>query len=173
MTKSAIFFFYFIYIITNSGHLTEIRWSVLSQNPREVCASHSSERIIGCTYTICSYGQIKKKFAQFPVDHLPHPVISSLITLFVLICCIHLLYDWSFRLYCHITYISYFVASYLLSSLLLLSGLFEPSHLQYEMNRTNSGNKDPSLSELTEKAIKILQKNDKGFFLLVEGNEHF
>ena len=29
-----------------------------SQNPREVCASHFLGRILGCAYTICSYGQI-------------------------------------------------------------------------------------------------------------------
>lgn len=50
-----------------------------------------------------------------------------------------------------------------------LLGLFEPSHLQYEMYRKETGNTDPTLAELTEKAIQILQKNDKGFFLLVEG----
>ena len=28
------------------------------QNPREFCASHFLERILGCAYIICSYGQI-------------------------------------------------------------------------------------------------------------------
>ena len=56
---------------------------------------------------------VKCKFlAQFPVDHLAHPVVSSH-TLSVLVCCIHLLCDWSFHLYHHITYICYFVVSYL------------------------------------------------------------
>lgn len=41
------------------------------------------------------------------------------------------------------------------------------------MYRKETGNTDPTLAELTEKAIQILQKNDKGFFLLVEGNETF
>nr|AER46070.1 alkaline phosphatase 2 [Euprymna scolopes] len=50
-----------------------------------------------------------------------------------------------------------------------LFGLFEPSHLQYEMNRETAKNKDPSLSELAVKAVQILQKNKNGFFLLVEG----
>ena len=36
----------------------------VSQNPIEVCASHSPERIPGCTYTTCSYGWIKL-FVQF------------------------------------------------------------------------------------------------------------
>jgi len=30
---------------------------------------------------------------------------------------------------------------------------------------------DPTIVETTEKAIRILQKNPKGFFLLVEGKE--
>jgi hypothetical protein len=32
-----------------------------------------------------------------------------------------------------------------------------------------SSNGEPSLTEMTEKAIKILKKNSKGFFLMVEG----
>lgn len=39
--------------------------------------------------------------------------------------------------------------------------------MQYELNRNNVT--DPSLSEMVEVAIKILSKNPKGFFLLVEG----
>lgn len=39
--------------------------------------------------------------------------------------------------------------------------------MQYELNRNNVT--DPSLSEMVEVAIKILKKNPKGFFLLVEG----
>ncbi|XP_060066465.1 alkaline phosphatase-like [Ylistrum balloti] len=48
-------------------------------------------------------------------------------------------------------------------------GLFAPSHMQYELERDNGPLGEPSLAEMTSKAIKILQKNDKGFFLLVEG----
>lgn len=49
-------------------------------------------------------------------------------------------------------------------------GLFEPSHMQYESDRTASDTPgEPSIAEMTEKAIKILQKNPKGYFLLVEG----
>ena len=39
--------------------------------------------------------------------------------------------------------------------------------MAYELARNNS--QEPSLAEMTTKAIEILQKNDKGFFLLVEG----
>jgi alkaline phosphatase len=46
-------------------------------------------------------------------------------------------------------------------------GLFEPSHMRYEAER-GEGN-EPSLSEMTRTAISLLQKNKKGFFLMVEG----
>ena len=49
------------------------------------------------------------------------------------------------------------------------SGLFEPSHMQYEQNRADDGAGEPSITEMTEKTIKILEKNDMGFFLMVEG----
>ncbi|GFS04515.1 alkaline phosphatase [Elysia marginata] len=48
-----------------------------------------------------------------------------------------------------------------------LLGLFNQGHMQYEVDRNET--KEPSISEMTEKAIRILRKNDKGFFLLVEG----
>ena len=54
-----------------------------------------------------------KLLGQFPVDHLSHPAVSSPNTLFVLICCIRLFCDWSFRLYHHIIYICFFIAFYL------------------------------------------------------------
>ncbi|KAM3930925.1 intestinal-type alkaline phosphatase 1-like [Leptodactylus fuscus] len=47
-----------------------------------------------------------------------------------------------------------------------LMGLFEPKDMKYELNRDRS--MDPTLAEMTEKAIKILSKNPKGFFLFVE-----
>ena len=50
-----------------------------------------------------------------------------------------------------------------------LLGLFESSHLQYELERQSATEMDPSLAEMTEKAIGILSKNPKGFFLMVEG----
>lgn len=50
-----------------------------------------------------------------------------------------------------------------------LLGLFEPSHMQYEHDRTNTEiSNEPSLSEMTSKAIDILAKNKKGYFLMVE-----
>lgn len=50
-----------------------------------------------------------------------------------------------------------------------LLGLFESSHMQYELVRQSSIEMDPSLSEMTEKALAILSKNPRGFFLMVEG----
>ncbi|KAA3676006.1 alkaline phosphatase [Paragonimus westermani] len=46
-----------------------------------------------------------------------------------------------------------------------LFGLLAPNHLDYEIGRTDQ----PSLSELTEIAVKILSRNPKGYLLLVEG----
>ena len=47
-------------------------------------------------------------------------------------------------------------------------GLFSASHMRFEANRQHNGNQQPSLSEMTASAIKVLQKNPKGFFLMVE-----
>jgi len=49
-----------------------------------------------------------------------------------------------------------------------LLGLFNESHMQYEADRTNDIAGEPSLSAMTDKAIKILDNNAKGFFLMVE-----
>ncbi len=45
---------------------------------------------------------------------------------------------------------------------------FTSSHLPYEIDRMKS-NDTPSLQEITDKGIQLLSKNDKGFFLMVEG----
>ena len=52
-----------------------------------------------------------------------------------------------------------------------LVGLFNKSLLNYELDRAKTANAidEPSLADMTEKAIKLLQKNGKGFFLMVEG----
>ncbi|TQV74885.1 alkaline phosphatase [Aliikangiella marina] len=47
-------------------------------------------------------------------------------------------------------------------------GLFNESHMQYEADRTNDIAGEPSLSQMTAKAIDILDNNEKGFFLMVE-----
>jgi alkaline phosphatase len=48
-------------------------------------------------------------------------------------------------------------------------GLFEPSHMKFEYDRRKDPTQEPSLSEMTSKAIEILKKNPNGFFLMVEG----
>lgn len=48
-------------------------------------------------------------------------------------------------------------------------GLFGSSNMAYELQRDKGPKGEPSLSEMTKKAIQILQKNSKGYFLLVEG----
>ena len=52
---------------------------------------------------------------------------------------------------------------------IVVAGLFEYSHMQYEVDRADDAAGEPSIAEMTEKAIKILQRNSKGYFLFVEG----
>ncbi|XP_017862511.1 PREDICTED: membrane-bound alkaline phosphatase [Drosophila arizonae] len=47
-----------------------------------------------------------------------------------------------------------------------LLGLFDVSHCPYHTERTDVA---PSLSEMTEAAIKLLSRNEEGYFLFVEG----
>lgn len=51
---------------------------------------------------------------------------------------------------------------------ILCTGLFAPSHMTYEADRLPSS-VEPTLTEMTAKAIQILKKNPKGYFLLIEG----
>jgi len=48
-----------------------------------------------------------------------------------------------------------------------LLGLFTDSHMSYDLDR--DATVEPSLAEMTTKAIDVLAKNPKGFFLMVEG----
>ncbi|OQV26258.1 Alkaline phosphatase, tissue-nonspecific isozyme [Hypsibius exemplaris] len=48
-------------------------------------------------------------------------------------------------------------------------GLFAPSHLSFDLLRANHTPKQPTIHEMTKKAIEILQKNEDGFFLMIEG----
>lgn len=50
-----------------------------------------------------------------------------------------------------------------------LWGLFAPAALAYEMDRDSS--KEPSLADMTSKAIEVLSRNEEGFFLMVEGSK--
>ena len=42
--------------------------------------------------------------------------------------------------------------------------------MNYEVDRENNTAGEPSIAEMTEKAIQILRKNPRGYFLLVEGD---
>jgi len=50
-----------------------------------------------------------------------------------------------------------------------LLGLFAPSHMSYENDRGADRAGEPSLAAMTEKAVAILSKNRRGYFLMVEG----
>lgn len=48
-------------------------------------------------------------------------------------------------------------------------GLFEPSHMQFDADRERDAAGEPSLTEMTEFAIRRLAQGPRGFFLMVEG----
>lgn len=49
-----------------------------------------------------------------------------------------------------------------------LLGLFDRSHMKYEADRETDTGGEPSLAEMTGKALDILSRNRKGYFLMVE-----
>lgn len=49
-----------------------------------------------------------------------------------------------------------------------LIGLFERSHMEFEHDRALDAGEEPSLAEMTDKAIDVLKSNPKGYFLMVE-----
>lgn len=50
-----------------------------------------------------------------------------------------------------------------------LWGMFAPASMSYNMDRDPA--KQPSLAEMTAKAIEVLSKDEDGFFLMVEGSK--
>ncbi|MDP3493790.1 MAG: alkaline phosphatase [Hyphomonadaceae bacterium] len=48
-------------------------------------------------------------------------------------------------------------------------GLFEPSHMQYELDRAKDGKGEPSIAEMTKAAVTRLSRNQSGYVLMVEG----
>ena len=48
-------------------------------------------------------------------------------------------------------------------------GLFAMDHMHFDADRATEAPGEPSLAQMTAKAIEILSKNPKGFFLMVEG----
>jgi len=49
-----------------------------------------------------------------------------------------------------------------------LLGLFDRSHMKYEADRETDTGGEPSLAEMTDKALDILSRNPGGYFLMVE-----
>jgi len=49
-----------------------------------------------------------------------------------------------------------------------LLGLFEYSHMEWEADRGRDLAGEPSLTQMTEKALDVLSRNPKGYFLMVE-----
>jgi alkaline phosphatase len=48
-------------------------------------------------------------------------------------------------------------------------GLFNPSHMSHDVDRTSDRGGEPSLAEMTRAAIEVLSRDEGGYFLLVEG----
>jgi alkaline phosphatase len=63
------------------------------------------------------------------------------------------------------------LASIIPSAATKVWGMFNPSHMQADINRKYFAPTEPSLAEMTSKAIDILSTNSVGFFLMVEGSQ--
>jgi alkaline phosphatase len=50
-------------------------------------------------------------------------------------------------------------------------GMFAPSHMDPEIDRTRLNPDQPTLEEMTRKAIELLSQDPDGFFLMVEGSQ--
>lgn len=48
-------------------------------------------------------------------------------------------------------------------------GLFEPSHMQYDLDRAKDGKGEPTITDMTKAAITRLSQGDTGYVLMVEG----
>ena len=103
---------FFLWIIIRSGLLAGMRWSVyMSKSHRSLCVSFTRKGAGLCMYHLFVRSNLNFLHNFQWITFRPSRVSSY--TLSVLICCIHLLWDWSFRLYHCIAYFCYFVASYL------------------------------------------------------------
>ena len=105
---------FFLLIIIRSRLLSEIMWSVcMSKSHRSLCVSFSWTDAVLCIYHLFVWSNLNflhiSQWITLPIQ-LCLVLYSS-----VLICCIRLLCDWSFRLCHYIANICYFVASYLFS----------------------------------------------------------
>ena len=81
MVKPTIRHVHSLLTFTRSGRLVMIRWSVLSQNPRETCVSNSLGDSGLCIFYL--FNIVKLQFLpKFSVDHFPDLVVS----IFILFC---------------------------------------------------------------------------------------
>jgi alkaline phosphatase len=48
-------------------------------------------------------------------------------------------------------------------------GLFAASHMQFEVDRAAQPHCEPSLTQMTDAALSVLERNRRGYFLMVEG----
>ena len=111
------FFFFFLLIIMRSGLLAGIRWSIcMLMSHRSLCESFSRTGAGLCIYHLFVW-------SNWNFLHISQWITLSTQSCLawysfcanLLICCIRLLCDWSFRLCHRIAYIYCFVASYLIS----------------------------------------------------------
>ena len=88
--------FIFLLIIIRSGLLAEIRWSVcISKSHRSLCVCHFLGHV-GVVH-IPFLSMVKFKcLSHLPVDHLDHPVVSSLVLLLCQVTEV-VRYHWDFR----------------------------------------------------------------------------
>ncbi|MEA4883166.1 MAG: alkaline phosphatase [Clostridia bacterium] len=49
-------------------------------------------------------------------------------------------------------------------------GLFHPSYMNYQLDRIHLGADEPTLSDMTAKALSVLKQKENGFFLMIEGS---
>ena len=97
-------FSFFLMIIIRSGLLAGIRWSVcMWKSHRSLCVTFSRTSAGLCIYHLLVWSN--KFSCTFPCGSPCRTSLVSSYTPSVLICCIHLLCDWSFRLSHHICYV--------------------------------------------------------------------
>ena len=105
-----ILFFFFFRLLLGLVFWLRLGDPCVCQSPIGVNVCHFPGQVLRCAYIICLYGQISIS-CTFRCG-LPCPSnCVEFCTLSVIICCIRLLWDWSFRLWHHIAYICYFVES--------------------------------------------------------------
>ena len=103
-SKSTILQVFSFLLMWSSGWDWVIR--LYLKMPEEILCLILQDRF--CVVHIPSFIMVKLQYlAQFPVDHLSHPVVPCIILFPCDFICIRQLCDWWFRLYPHITYICY------------------------------------------------------------------